>query len=113
MGSKRKKPGEAHDPVVVASAGAATRSVAHPGGVQRGTMGGRALRLPARREVLQQAAPQYRSASSARKRELLEAFVQVTGSHRTYAMWLLNHAEDGVMNDNINGPSPKEVSLLA
>jgi hypothetical protein len=47
----------------------------------------------ARREVLQQAAPQYREAFSSQKWTLLDAFVLTTGYHRTYARWLLNHAE--------------------
>ncbi len=51
------------------------------------------LSYQARREVLQQAAPQYREASSSQKRTLLDAFVSTTGYHRTYARWLLNHAE--------------------
>src|SRR5689334_10030797 len=33
-------------------------------------------------------------ASSAHKRTLLDAFVQATGYHRRYGMWLLNHAEE-------------------
>src|SRR3989440_11758827 len=39
-------------------------------------------------------APQYRQASPAQKRMLLDAFVATTGYHRTYARWLLNHAEE-------------------
>jgi Integrase core domain len=49
------------------------------------------LSYQARREVLQQAAPQYREASSSQKRTLLDTFVATTGYHRTYARWLLNH----------------------
>ena len=48
-----------------------------------------------RREVLRQIAPQYREASSAHKRVIVEDFLHLTSSHRTYAMWLLNHAEEG------------------
>ena len=54
----------------------------------------KSLRYQARREVLQQIAPQYRQASAAQKRTLLDAFVSTTGYHRTYARWLLNHAEE-------------------
>src|SRR5438270_12543237 len=54
----------------------------------------KSLRYQARREVLQQIAPQYRQASAAQKRTLLDAFVAATGYHRTYARWLLNHAEE-------------------
>jgi Domain of unknown function (DUF1905)/Bacteriocin-protection, YdeI or OmpD-Associated len=46
-----------------------------------------------RRALLQQTAPQYREASPSQKRTLLDAFVAATGYHRTYARWLLNHAE--------------------
>ena len=55
---------------------------------------GKSLSYQARREVLQQDAPQYREASSSQKRTLLDAFVATTGYHRTYARWLLNHAEE-------------------
>ena len=54
----------------------------------------KSLSYQARREVLQQVAPQYREASSSQKRTLLDAFVATTGYHRTYARWLLNHAEE-------------------
>ena len=50
--------------------------------------------LQSRRVLLKQFAPQYRAASSAHKRVLLGAFVQATGYHRRYGMWLLNHAEE-------------------
>jgi hypothetical protein len=55
---------------------------------------GKSLRYRARREVLQQVAPQYREAPSSQKKTLLDAFVATTGYHRTYARWLLNHAEE-------------------
>ena len=54
----------------------------------------KSLKYQARREALQQVAPQYREASSSQKRTLLNAFVVTTGYHRTYARWLLNHAEE-------------------
>jgi hypothetical protein len=54
----------------------------------------KSLSYQARREVLQQVAPQYREASSSQKRTLLDAFVATTGYHRTYARWLLNHVEE-------------------
>ncbi len=47
-----------------------------------------------RRVLLKQFAPQYREASSAHKRVLLDTFVQTTGYHRSYGIWLLNHVED-------------------
>src|SRR5690348_694955 len=54
----------------------------------------KSLRYQARREVLQQIAPHYRQASAAQKRTLLDTFVATTGYHRSYARWLLNHAEE-------------------
>ena len=51
--------------------------------------------LQMRREVLRQMAPQYREASSAHKRMVLNDFVRLTGYHRSYAIWLLNHADEG------------------
>jgi hypothetical protein len=52
------------------------------------------MSLQSRRALLKQFAPQYREVSSAHKHVLLDAFVQTTGYHRRYAMWLLNHAEE-------------------
>ncbi len=52
------------------------------------------LSFQARREVLQQMAPQYREAPPSQKRVLLEAFIATTGYVRKYARWLLNHAEE-------------------
>ena len=52
------------------------------------------LSYQARRALLQQTVPQYREASPSQKRMLLDAFVAATGYHRTYARWLLNHAEE-------------------
>src|SRR6266566_8844118 len=54
----------------------------------------KSLSYQARRELLQQAVPQYREASPSQKRTLLDAFVAATGYHRTYARWLLNHVEE-------------------
>lgn len=55
---------------------------------------GERVNLQSRRELLKQFAPQYREASSAQKRVLLDTFTQATGYHRRYGMWLLNHAEE-------------------
>lgn len=52
---------------------------------------GERVNLQSRRALLKQFAPQYREASSAQKRVLLDTFVQATGYHRRYGMWLLNH----------------------
>jgi hypothetical protein len=54
----------------------------------------KSLRYQARCGVLQQMASQYRQASPAQKRTLLDEFVATTGSVRTYARWLLKHAEE-------------------
>jgi site-specific recombinase XerD len=58
-------------------------------------MVGVGLSLQAKRELLEQEAPQYRSASAAQKKEILNSFTRSTGYHRKYAMWLLNHPEEG------------------
>ena len=49
------------------------------------------LSYQARRELVEQMAPQYREASRTQKILLLDTFVAMTGYVRTYAMWLLNH----------------------
>jgi len=54
---------------------------------------GERVNLQSRRELLKQFAPQYRQASSAQKRVLLDTFAQGTGYHRGSGMWLLNHAD--------------------
>ncbi len=55
---------------------------------------GEKVNLQSRRALLKLFAPQYREASYAQKRVLLDVFAQATGYHRRYGMWLLNHAED-------------------
>ena len=51
--------------------------------------------LQTRRELLQHMIPQYRRASSVKKKsKLLDAFTATTGYNRKYAMWLLNHAKE-------------------
>jgi len=52
------------------------------------------VNLQSRRALLKQFAPQYHGATSAQKGALLDTFVQATGYHRRYGMWLHNHAED-------------------
>ena len=64
------------------------------------------LSYQARREVLQQVVPQYREASPSQKRTLLDAFVATTGYHRTYARWLLNHAEE--VQRTLQRPCPRQ-----
>ncbi len=54
----------------------------------------KSLSYQARREVLQQMAPQYREASASEKRTVLDTFVATTGYVPKYARWLLNHAEE-------------------
>src|SRR5438445_1743730 len=52
--------------------------------------------LQTRRALLQSMIPQYRTASSVkRKSKLLDAFTAATGYNRKYAMGLLNHAQEG------------------
>jgi len=52
------------------------------------------ISLQTRRELLQHLLPQYREASTVKKKsKLLDAFTAATGYHRKYAMGLLNHAQ--------------------
>jgi site-specific recombinase XerD len=53
------------------------------------------LKYPARRQVIERIAPDYRQASSAQKTLLLDTVVAVTGYARKYAIGLLNHASPG------------------
>ena len=64
------------------------------------------LSYQARRALLQQTVPQYRGASPSQKRTLLDAFVAATGYHRTYARWLLNHAEE--VQQTLQRPRPRQ-----
>ena len=53
----------------------------------------RGLSLQTRHALLQQVIPQYRKATTVKKKsKLLDAFTAMTGYNRKYAMWLLNHA---------------------
>ncbi len=69
----------------------------------------KSLSYQARRELLQQAVPQYREASPSQKRTLLDAFVATTGYHRTYARWLLNHAEE--VQQTLQRSRPRQYGL--
>jgi hypothetical protein len=52
--------------------------------------------LQTRRAFLQHMIPRYRKASSVKqKSKLLDAFTATTGYNRKYAMWLLNHVQEG------------------
>ena len=52
------------------------------------------ISLQTRRALLQHMLPQYREASTVKKKsKLLDAFTAATGYHRKYAMGLLNHAK--------------------
>jgi hypothetical protein len=64
------------------------------------------LSYQTRRELLQQAAPQYREASPSQKRTLLDAFVATTSYVRKYARWLLNHAEE--VQQTLQRPHPRQ-----
>ena len=66
----------------------------------------RSLSYQARRELLQQAVPQYREALPSQKRTLLDAFVATTGYNHTYARWLLNHAEE--VQQTLQRPRPRQ-----
>jgi pyruvate/2-oxoglutarate dehydrogenase complex dihydrolipoamide dehydrogenase (E3) component len=70
LGTTRKKPGEASEDVAVALA-----SEAGTGQDRKRRMVGVGLSLQAKRELLQQEAPQYRSASPVQKNERLETNV--------------------------------------
>ena len=49
-----------------------------------------------RRKLLEHLLPQYREASTVKKKsKLLDAFTASTGYNRKYAIWLLNHAKEG------------------
>ena len=53
------------------------------------------LSLQTRRELLQQVIPQYRVATTVKKKsKLLDAFVATTGYNRKYAIHLLNHTKE-------------------
>ena len=88
MSTTRKKPGEARKEVVV---GSGSKGAWLP----RRRLVGVGLSLQAKRELLTQFAPQYCRTSPAEKKGLLDAFTRATGYHRKYAMWLLNHPEEG------------------
>jgi hypothetical protein len=64
------------------------------------------LSYQARRALLQQTVPRYREASPSQKRMLLDAFVAATGYHRTYARWLLNHADE--VQPTLRRPRPAQ-----
>ena len=64
------------------------------------------LSYQARRALLQQTVPQYREASPSQKRTLMDGFVAATGYHRTYARWLLNHAEE--VQQTLRRPRPRQ-----
>src|SRR3989440_8960418 len=52
------------------------------------------MSLQTRRALLQHMLPQYREASTVKKKsKLLDAFIAATGYNRKYAMGLLNHAK--------------------
>jgi hypothetical protein len=63
--------------------------------------------LQTKREILQHILPQYRKASSVkRKSKLLDAFTAATGYNRKYAMGLLNHAQEG--QPTFHRPRPRQ-----
>ncbi len=56
---------------------------------------GSTLGFQTRRELLQQMVPRYREASTSQKGALLDEIAATTGYARRYAMWLLNHPQEG------------------
>jgi hypothetical protein len=54
------------------------------------------VKTHARRVLLQQIAPEYQQAAAPEKQCILQRFMAETGYVRKYAVWLLNHAEEGV-----------------
>jgi hypothetical protein len=79
---------------------------------------GERVNFQSRRALLKQFAPQYHGAAFAQKGALLDTFVQATGYHRRYAMWLLNHAEDvlhapAYKRASQYGPDVQQVLFLA
>ena len=64
------------------------------------------LSYQARRALLQQTVPQYREASPSQKWTFVDAFVAATGYHRTYARWLLNHADE--VQQTLQRPRPRQ-----
>lgn len=76
------------------------------------------LSYQARRELVEQMAPQYRAASRKQKMLLLDTFVAMTGYVRKYAMWLLNHPVESGPSISYarpvhNGPEVQEALYLA
>src|SRR5690242_2736083 len=53
------------------------------------------LSFQTRRELLQQMVSRYRESSAAQKGKLLDEIAATTGYARRYAMWLLNHLQEG------------------
>jgi hypothetical protein len=56
---------------------------------------GLTLSAQTRRELLLQMVPRYREASASHKGALLDEIAATTGYARRYAMWLLNHPQEG------------------
>ncbi len=56
---------------------------------------GLTLSSQTRHELIQQMVPRYREASASQKGVLLDEITATTGYARRYAMWLLNHPQEG------------------
>jgi hypothetical protein len=114
MHAKRKIPREANGDVVVASTFAIHAE--HYQGER--TIVGVGLGLQTRRELRAQMGPCYRNASFTQKKQILHEFAQITGYNRKYAMWLLNHTEEGQPapvrpHQRLYGPEVQEALVLA
>jgi site-specific recombinase XerD len=86
MRSNRKISAEARQDVAVVVAPPSPGGKRHKGKKMAGGLG-----FHTRREILEQMIPKYREASTTQKRQLLDEFTRLTGYHRRYAMWLLQH----------------------
>jgi hypothetical protein len=76
------------------------------------------LSFQTRRELLRQMVPRYRGASAAHKGALLDEIAATTGYSRRYAMWLLNHSEEGQHTPGLQrqrryGPEVQDALFLA
>lgn len=73
-------------------------------------------KIQARRALLQQVAPAYQNASPTQKPHILAHFLALTGYGRSYAAWLLNHAEEiaqtAALPRSRYGPEVQQILVL-
>ena len=74
-------------------------------------------KIQARRALLQQVAPAYQNASPTQKPHILAQFLALTGYGHSYAVWLLNHAEEiaqtAALPRSLYEPEVQQVLILA